>query len=157
MTLQSKVKEAQNQSNTVEKLSKVAVKMVNYNEQYSWNNNIKILNIKEKNEESVTSLTTEVCKLFGEHGAVDLNPSEIQAIHGIPGKPGTPKPVLVKLINNISKTKLKKVRSAMKSTVHRDDVTKMNVKLISEMLDNDLINSAWYFIGSVYGKTTSGK
>ena len=158
-TLQSKVKEAQTQSNTAEKLSKVAVKMANYNEQYSRKNNIKILNIKEKNEETVASLTTEVCKLFGEHGAVDLNPREIQAIHRIPGRPGTPKPVLIKLFNNNSKTKLMKVRSAMKSTGHRliDDVTKMNAKLISELLENDLIDSAWYFYGSVYGKTTNGK
>ena len=72
--------------------------MANYNEQYSRKNNIKILNIKEVHDETETSLATDACKLFSETCAVDLNPREIQAIHRIPAKPGTTKPVLVKLL-----------------------------------------------------------
>ena len=51
-----------------------------------------------------------------------------------------------------------KVRSAMKTAGHRlnDDVTKMNAKLISELMDHGSIDSAWYFNGSVFGKTTGG-
>ena len=47
----------------------------------------------------------------------------------------------------------------MKKAGHRivDDVTKMNAKLISELLDHKSIDSAWYFNGSVFGRTTDGK
>ena len=133
--------------------------MANYNEQYSRKNNIKILNIKEEEDETETSLMTDVRKLFNENCAVDLNPREIQAIHRIPGKPGAEKPVLLKLFNNNSKTKLMKTRSTMKTAGHRlvDDVTKMNAKLISELLDHESVDSAWYFNGSVFGRTTGGK
>ena len=125
-TLQTKLKTAQNQADASEKRSQLAVKMANYNEQYSRKNNIKILNMKEEGDETETSLTSDVCKLLTEKCAVDLNPREIQAIHRIPGKPGTTKPVLVKLFNNNSKTKIMRVRSDMKKAGHRlvDDVTK---------------------------------
>ena len=33
----------------------------------------------------------------------------------------------------------------------------MNAKLISELLDHKSIDSAWYFNGSVFGRTTDGK
>ena len=157
--LQSKLKTVQNQIDAVEKRSQDAVKMANYNEQYSRKNNIKILNITEEPGETESSLIADVSKLFSETCSVDLNPREIQAIHRIPGKAGSTKPVLVKLFNNNSKTKLMKARSSMKAAGHRlvDDVTKMNAKLISELTDHDSIDSAWYFNGSVYGKTTGGK
>ena len=157
--LQSKLKTVQNQIDAVEKRSQDAVKMANYNEQYSRKNNIKILNITEEPGETESSLIADVSKLFSETCSVDLNPREIQAIHRIPGKAGATKPVLVKLFNNNSKTKLMKARSSMKAAGHRlvDDVTKMNAKLISELTDHDSIDSAWYFNGSVYGKTTGGK
>ena len=47
LTLQNKLKTAQNQRAAGERRSQLAVKMANYNEQYSRKNNIKILNIKE--------------------------------------------------------------------------------------------------------------
>ena len=158
-TLHTKLKTAQNQVEATEKRSQLAVKMANYNEQYSRKNNIKIMNMEEKPDETENSLTSEMCKLLSEKCAVDLNPREIQAIHRIPGKTGSPKPVLVKLFNNNSKTKIMKVRSDMKTAGHRlvDDVTKMNAKLISELLDHTSIDSAWYFNGSVFGKTKGGK
>ena len=44
----------------------------------------------------------------------------------------------------------------MKTAGHRpvDDVTKMNAKLISELLDHESVDSAWYFNGSVFGRIT---
>ena len=52
-----------------------------------------------------------------------------------------------------------KNQAAMKAAGHRlvDDVTKLNTALISKMNDHASIESAWYFNGSVYGKTESGK
>ena len=107
--LQIKLITVQNQIEEAEKQSQVAIKMANYNEQYSRKNNLKILNIKEEPGETETSVITDVSKLFSETCGVDLNPREIQAIHRIPGKSGTTKPVLIKLFNKNSKTKLMKV------------------------------------------------
>ena len=38
-----------------------------------------------------------------------------------------------------------------------DDVTKLNTELINRLSSHERIESAWYFNGSVYGKTTEGK
>lgn len=38
-----------------------------------------------------------------------------------------------------------------------DDVTKLNTGLIGRLLKHAKIDSAWYFNGAVYGKTTDGR
>ena len=38
-----------------------------------------------------------------------------------------------------------------------DDVTKKNTELISRLLKYEKIDSAWFFNGFIYGKTTEGK
>ena len=47
----------------------------------------------------------------------------------------------------------------MKSAGHRlvDDVTKLNTELIHRLTEHPAIEVAWYFNGSVYGKTIVGK
>lgn len=47
----------------------------------------------------------------------------------------------------------------MKASGHKlvDDVTKLNTGLISRLLRHEHIESAWYFNGAVYGRTTSGR
>ena len=47
----------------------------------------------------------------------------------------------------------------MKSAGHRlvDDVTKLNTELISRLSEHPAIEAAWYFNGSVYGRTTAGR
>ena len=44
----------------------------------------------------------------------------------------------------------------MKAARHRlvDDVTKLNTGLIGRLMKHARIDSAWYFNGAVYGKTT---
>ena len=81
------------------------------------------------------------------------------AIHRIPSKPGTVNPVLVKFRNNNDKTKVIKIRAEMKAAGHRlvDDVAKLNTALITKLNDHASIESAWYFNGSIYGKTDRGK
>ena len=89
-----------------EKLARTSAQKSNYNEQYSRKNNVKILNIPEVENETERMLTDGVCTELLARGNVDLNPDDIMAIHRIPGKPGVPKPVLVKLKNNSAKTKV---------------------------------------------------
>ena len=82
----------------------------------------------------------------------------VVALHRIPSK-HNPKPVLVKFKNNNVKTRLMKHRKIMKQQGYKlvDDVTKKNTELISKLLKHDKIESAWFFNGFIYGKTTEGK
>ena len=142
-----------------EKLAIASAQKSNFNEQYSRKNNVKILNIPEGTYESEQTLTEVVITELLAKGNVDLDPQDIVAIHRIPGKTGVPKPVLLKLKNNSVKTRIMKQRKAMKDAGHRlvDDVTKLNTGLIGRLMKHSRIESAWYFNGAVYGKTTGGQ
>lgn len=137
--------------------SKSAEQKANYNEQYSRKNNIKFMNVPEVPDENEEKLTTTICELVGSHG-VTVDESKILAIHRIPGKAGHQKPILVKLTNNNEKSKIMRLRPHFKASGSRlvDDVTKTNAQLIDRLWKHDQIESAWYFNGAVYGKTTSG-
>ena len=56
-------------------------------------------------------LLTKVSDLLS-HQDVTLTPQEMIAIHRIPGKPGSPKPVLMKVINTSTKTKIIKKKTS---------------------------------------------
>ena len=150
--------DAQKHNAEIETIAKQALQKANQNEQYSRKNNVKIQNIEEKTEEDEISLLNTVGSMLQAQG-VDIRPESVIAIHRIPGKSGAPKPVLIKFRNNNDKTKVMKQRAGMKAAGHRlvDDVTKLNTTLISDLNDHALVEVAWYFNGSVYGKTKSGK
>jgi hypothetical protein len=67
--------------------------MANYNQQYSMKFNIKIMNYPEKKDEKIRDIFVK------DKLNVKVDPSEIQAIHRIPGKIGETRPVIVKLVN----------------------------------------------------------
>lgn len=138
--------------------TKSAIEKSNYNEQYSRKNNVKILGITVLEEETEAKLQAKVISIAKKKINVDIDPSEIVAIHRIPSK-HNPKPVLVKFKNNSVKTRLMKNRRVMKEQGHKlvDDVTKKNTELISRLLKHEKIDSAWFFNGSIYGKTTEGR
>lgn len=146
------------QLHTVQKTSNEALAKANYNEQYSRKNNVKVLNVIQKPRESDDSLRMEIKDMFAKQGVL-LDSASVVAMHRIPGKPGNPKPVLVKLRNNSDKIQIMKVRSAMKASGNqlKDDVTKLNSMLISRISSHESMNSAWYFNGSVYGETKYNK
>ena len=143
----------------LERIAIASAQRSNYNEQYSRKNNVKILNIEEETVETDRTLTDTVTSLLLSKGNVDIDPQDIIALHRIPGKSGSPKPVLMKLKNNSVKSAIMKQRQAMKAAGHRlvDDVTKMNTGLIGRLMKHARIDSAWYFNGAVYGKTTEGR
>lgn len=109
-------------------------------------------------DETEMKLTENVLNIIKERTNVDIKLSEIIAIHRIPSR-HDPQPVLLKLKNNSVKTRLMKHRKTMKQHGHKlvDDVTKKNTELISRLLKHEKIDSAWFFNGFVYGKTTEGK
>ena len=142
-----------------EKIALASAQRSNYNEQYSRKNNVKILNIPERASETEQTLTEQVCTILLSKGNVDLDTDNIIAIHRIPGKAGSPQPVLLKLKNNSVKSSIMKQRKTMKGAGFRlvDDVTKLNSGLIGRLLIHPKIDSAWYFNGAVYGKTSEGR
>ena len=156
--LKSDLNEAKKQNEETAKIAKQGLQKANQNEQYSRKNNVKILDIAEQPDENEEKLTNTVGELLYKQ-KVTIAPQQIVAIHRIPGKPGSPKPVLIKFRNNSDKTMVMKKRAEMKAMGNRlvDDVTKLNTTLISKLNDHALIESAWYFNGAVFGKTKSGK
>ena len=135
-----------------------ALERSNYNEQFSRKNNVKILGIKDVENETEAKLTERVISLFKDKAEIEVEPSEIMAIHRIPSRQ-EPKPVLMKLKNNNIKSRLMKQRKTMKQQGHKlvDDVTKKNTELISRLLNHEKIESAWFYNGAIFGKTHEGR
>ena len=108
--------------------------------------------------ETESDLISEVGLLMKKEN-IDIDPSKIVAIHRIPGKAGHEKPILIKLSNNNEKTKIMTHRSAFKAMGRRlvDDVTKSNAELIGRLTKHSQIDQAWYYNGSVYGRTTNNQ
>lgn len=153
------IKDIEEKLKVAEERSITAMKRANYNEQYSRKNNVKVMGLVEQITENTESLTRDVCSFFEVKANVRLRPEQIVALHRLPGKPGQPKPVLMKMRNSNDKTTVMKSRKQIKEAGYKlvDDVTKLNGGLIGRLLLHDQIESAWYFNGYVYGKTTDGK
>ena len=141
-----------------EQQTREAIKLGNHNEQFSRKNNIKIMNVEEEPSENEEKLIEKVCSVLSKQG-VDLQKEEIIAIHRLPRRNQSRKPVIIKTINNNVKTRVMRKRREMRTAGYRiaDDVTKLNTGLISRLSDNENIDSAWYFNGSVFGRTKGGK
>lgn len=157
--LREEVDELKEQTSDNETTAKAAIQKANMKEQYSRKNNIKIMGVPEDGEETEDRLIENINHILETKAGVPLNRNSVMAIHRIPGKSGMPKPVLLKLRNNNDKSKIMKKRKEMKQGGYRlvDDVTKENTKLINRLNLHKDIDSAWYFNGSVYGKSTEGR
>lgn len=154
LTMKAELTKVKNNCQHAETQSRNALSKANQNEQYSRKNNIKIMDVPQSSNESIEELTTKVCHLVSEHG-LTLQPSNIMAIHRIPGKVNCTKPVLVKLMNNNEKTKIMRKRSDFKKNGNRlvDDVTKLNAQFIQTLMERGDIEQAWFFNGSVFAKS----
>ena len=72
------------------------MKLANYNEQYSRKHNIRMINYPEKKGEI---LRDDFVNLVKTELKVEIQLSDVQDIHIIPGKDGFQKPVIVKVCN----------------------------------------------------------
>ena len=90
---------------------------------------------------------------------MDLRKEDIVDIHRLQTKPGQIRPVIIKTMNNVVKTTVMRKRKALSEAGHRitEDVTPMNSGLINRMLLHSEIRSAWFFNGSVFGESLTGK
>lgn len=131
--------------------------LANQNQQYSQKTNIKFLNWAEEKDEN---LRKKLCKILKEAVKMDLDPSDVLAIHRIPGDGKGPRPVIAKfrnteikiaVIKNRSNDKLKKI-----FTMH-DHLTQFNAKLLRNLNGDPRIKSAWYYNGKIFALDEQGR
>ncbi|KAK3097169.1 hypothetical protein FSP39_007070 [Pinctada imbricata] len=144
--------------NQTSKIAKKAESKANFNEQYSRKTNIKIYGVTEKERENTKLI---VCQMLKEVAEVQLEENEIIATHRIPaGKPGLPRPIILKVKNSEIKSRIMKQRSKVKSYGHglrlADDVTELNIQLLKRLSAHHQIEQAYYFNGYVYGRVKGG-
>ncbi|XP_023931848.1 uncharacterized protein PF11_0207-like [Lingula anatina] len=136
-------------------LAKTAVKMANYNQQYSQKNNIKFLNWPEKPKED---LRRDLCRILKEKVNVDISPASILGIHRIPGNSGGARPVIAKFVNTKEKTKVIKHRQALKGNfIMFDHITQKNAELIKILKGKEAVHSAWYFNARIFAIRNDGR
>ena len=127
-----------------------ALKLANYNEQYSRKHNICMLNFPEKRGES---LRTDFVDLVRKDLKVDTEPDDIQAIHRIPGKKGKVKPVIVKVRNMDIKIKIMRQKKKLNNEVKfHDDITQRNLGLMARMKKYTELENVWFCNCNIYGR-----
>ncbi|ESO94768.1 hypothetical protein LOTGIDRAFT_161017 [Lottia gigantea] len=124
--------------NNLDNEVRAAVIMGN-NEQYSRKRNIKLLGMKENENEN---LRNDFKKLVTECASMNIPDNQIVAIH-----------------RSDTKTDVMKNRQGFKGKGLNifDNVTKRNSELINRLKNNSDIYSAWYFNGKIYARSTLGK
>jgi hypothetical protein len=93
--------------NDADRRSVDALKLGNHNEQYSRKHNIRMLNFPERKDEN---LREDFVKLVNTELKVHISPSDVQAIHRIPGKDRGIRPVIVKVKNTEVKINIMRKR-----------------------------------------------
>ncbi|XP_071142189.1 chromosome partition protein Smc-like [Mytilus edulis] len=127
-----------------------ALKSANYNEQYSRKHNIRMVNFPEKRNENLRDVFVKMVK---KDLNVEIEPSDVIAIHRIPGKEGYIKPVIAKVRNTEIKIKIMRNKKGLKNDIKfHDDITQRNLGLLARLNTNVMLNNAWFYNCSVYGK-----
>ncbi|VDI30889.1 Hypothetical predicted protein [Mytilus galloprovincialis] len=127
-----------------------ALKSANYNEQYSRKHNIRMVNFPEKRNENLRDVFVKMVK---KDLNVEIEPSDVIAIHRIPGKEGNIKPVIAKVRNTEIKIKIMRNKKGLKNDIKfHDDITQRNLGLLARLNTNVMLNNAWFYNCSVYGK-----
>lgn len=130
-----------------------ALKLGNFNEQYSRKHNIRMLNFEEKREEN---LRNDFINLVKSDLKVEIKPDDVLAIHRIPGKSGI-RPVIVKVRNTETKVKIMREKKKLgKNIKFHDDITQKNLGLMTRLKESKLFENVWFYNSSVYAKQTEG-
>ncbi|KAK3097918.1 hypothetical protein FSP39_014443 [Pinctada imbricata] len=150
----NEIDETKEIASSAERKADEAKSWANYNEQYSRKNNVKIYGVPEADQEDTEA---EVIELLKSEADTVLKHDEIVAAHRIPGKrPDQARPILVKLKNSDVKSRVIRQRATFKQKKIgirlADDVTSENSKLMERLNEHEMIESSWYYNGSVYGK-----
>ncbi|CAC5408280.1 unnamed protein product [Mytilus coruscus] len=121
------------------------IRMANWNEQYSRKKNIKIHNLEERRGEQLIPELITTLKHVKDKVGINLNKTDIVAMHRIPGKHGYPRPVIVKFLRMENKIAILKKRKDLQKIIEikiGDDITQKNQGLINRMHLHENITSA---------------
>ncbi|CAC5388021.1 unnamed protein product [Mytilus coruscus] len=117
---------------------------------------LKSANYKEqKNNEN---LHAEFIDLIKKDLKINLEPTDLIAIHRIPGKEGAIRPIIAKV--RITETKIKIMRSKKglkKDIKSHDDITQKNLGLMLRLNPCGKLENVWFYNCSVYGKHQNSK
>ena len=133
-----------------------AMRQGNWNEQYSRKKNVKIYNMPENRGEK---LPVSLINQLKEKLDINIDRSDIVAMHRIPGRPAAPRPILIKFLRMESKIALFRRKKDISEILHvkiGDDITKQNQGLLNRLHLHDKITSAWFFNGHVFGTDEKG-
>lgn len=152
----TRIKEMEGKIESVEKMSIDSIRKGNWNEQYSRKKNLKIYNCEERRGER---LPATLLKEIHDKVGLNIDATEIVAMHRIPGKQGAPRPILLKFLRMESKIAVMRKRKDINETMQikiGDDITQLNQGLLNRLHLNEHITSAWYFNGHIYGTDLNG-
>lgn len=132
-----------------------AIKLGNYNEQYSRKHNIRMVNYPERKDEN---LRDKFVQIVNEDLKVNIESSDVIAIHRIPGKKGDIRPVIVKVRNTEMKIDIMRNKKGLKNGVKfHDDITQRNLGLLTRLGQKQDLDNSWFYNCSVYGKLKNSK
>lgn len=133
--LHTEVRQIREDMAQIEHTATESLRMANWNEQYSRKKNIKIYNLKESRGEQ---LIQDFVSSTKDSVKVEIRPSEIVAMHRIPGKPGSPRPVIVKFLRMENKITILKNRKALQEKLDikiGDDITHKTMNYQADSID----------------------
>lgn len=131
------------------------MKLANYNEQYSRKHNIRMVNYPEKKGEI---LRDEFVNLVKTELKVEIQPSDVQAIHRIPGKDGFQKPVIVKVRNTDVKIQImRQKKNLTKNVKFHDGITQRNLGFMARLKNTEKFENVWFYNCNVYAKPEGKK
>ena len=102
-----------------ETVAHTALEISNRNEQYSRENNIKFMGVKEEENENEEGLIKQLNHIIDTKAGVKIDEKKIVVIHRIPEKSGMPMPILVNVANTSEKSKIMRKRKPMKLVGYR--------------------------------------
>ena len=132
-----------------------AMRQGNWNEQYSRKKNVKIYMPENRDEKLPVTLINQLKEKLN----LNIDCSDIVAMHRIPGRPAASRPILIKFLRMESKIALlrrKKDISEVFNVKIGDDTTKQNQGLLNRLYLHEKITSAWFFNGHVFGTDEKG-
>ncbi|KAK6186728.1 hypothetical protein SNE40_006008 [Patella caerulea] len=155
--LQKQVEDLDTDLNKENKRINESINMANYNEQYSRKMNIRVFGLPTQESQDLKETFIEHIKRIANVG---IAREEIIALHKLPTKyPDRPTPVLVKMINTETKSKIMKCKTTflLNNIKLADDITKRNLSLMNRAYNHQRVDQVWFFNGCVYAKSTGRK
>ncbi|CAG2209172.1 unnamed protein product [Mytilus edulis] len=110
---------------------------------------------RKKNNEH---LHAEFINLIKKDLKINLEPTDLIAIHRIPGKEGAIRPIIAKVRNTDTKIKIMRSKKGLKKDIKfHDDITQKNLGLMSRLNLTGKLENVWFYNCSVYGKHQNSK